>query len=147
MALGRCGQTIGRNGLIVVAVGRLDAIAAFLATAQALLLHEPRDAVASMAASFFAQLFLDTRSAIGLSAAGMNLVDLLGQHLVFHRSHARTNTPPLPVVIAAGGNFQVQTEREDGVIRFHRVDPFIPFGDGSERIPSVFFKMVHCSRT
>ena len=53
--LGCGGQTIGRNGLIVMAVGRLDAIAAFLATAQALLLHEPGDAVASMAASFFAQ--------------------------------------------------------------------------------------------
>ena len=132
--------------MIMVAVGRLDAIAAFLAPAQALLLHEPRDTVASMAASFFAQLFLDPRSAIGLSTAGMNLVDLLGQHLIFHGSHARTNTPPLPVVIAAGGNFQVQTERQDGMVISHRVDPFIPLEGGSERIPSVFFKIMHCSR-
>ena len=131
----------------MVAVGRLDAIAAFLAAAQALLLHEAGDAIASVAASFFAQLFLDARAAIGLAALGMNLVDLLGQRLIFHGARAGTGTPPLPVVIAAGGNFQVQAERQDGMIVFHRVDPFIAFGDGSERMPNVFFKMSHCSRT
>src|SRR2546421_3786320 len=45
-SLGSFSQTIGGDGLIMVAVGGLDAIAAFLATAQALFLHEPRDAIA-----------------------------------------------------------------------------------------------------
>jgi hypothetical protein len=130
----------------VVAVGRLDAIAAFLATAQALFLHESRHAIASMAASFFAQLFLDARNAVGLAAARMNLVDLLGQRLIFQGSRAGTKTPPLPVVIAAGGNFQVKTKCQDGMIIFHRVDPFIPLEDGSESMPSVFFRIMHCSR-
>src|SRR4029453_6060624 len=108
--------------------------------------HEPGNAVAARRVSFFAQLLLDARSTIGLPAAGMNLGDLSGQRLIFQGPRARTNTSPLPIVKATSGNFQVKTERQNGMILFHRVDPFITFGDGSERMPSVFFKMVHCSR-
>jgi hypothetical protein len=89
----------------MVAVGGLDAIAAFLAAAQALFLHEASDAVASMAASFFAQFPLDARSAIGLAAAGMNLLDLLGQRLIFQGTGTGANLALLPVIEAGGGSF------------------------------------------
>jgi hypothetical protein len=117
-----------------------------LATVKALLLHQPRDAVASMAASFFAQRILHAWTPIGLPASDMNLLNLSGQHLILRTAWAGMRPPLLPSVVPAGGNFQVQAERQDGVISFHRVDPFIPLEGGSERMPSVFFKMVHCSR-
>jgi hypothetical protein len=46
-----------------------------------------------------------------------------------------------PVVIAAGGDFQMLTQGEDRVIVFHGVDPFIALGDGSERMLSVFLNV------
>jgi hypothetical protein len=103
--LGCCRQTIGGDGLIVVAVGRLDAVAAFLASAQTLFPREASDAIASMAASFFAQFLLDARSAIGLTAAGMNLVDLMGQGLIFQRAGTGVSLALFPVVEAGGGSF------------------------------------------
>jgi hypothetical protein len=93
------------DGLVVVAVGRLDAVAAFLASAQTLFPHEASDAIASMAASFFAQFLLDARSAIGLTAAGMNLVDLMGQGLIFQRAGTGVSLALFPVVEAGGGSF------------------------------------------
>jgi hypothetical protein len=123
----------------VVAIGGLDTVAAFLATAQAVFFHEPGDAVASMAASFFAQLFLDAWTPIGLPALGMNLVDLLGQRLVLRGSRTGADASVLPGVVAARGNFQMQAERENRMFVFHRVDPFIPLEGGSERMPKVFF--------
>lgn len=48
--------------------------------------------------------------------------------------------PALRVVIAAGKDVQIFTKRQDGVIVFHRVDPFVAFGDGSERMPNVFLR-------
>jgi len=52
----------------MVAVGRLDAIATLLTSAQTALLHEPGDAIASMVASSFAQLFSHARTAVSLPA-------------------------------------------------------------------------------
>jgi hypothetical protein len=98
--LGRLRQAIGCDGLIVVAVGGLDAIAAFLTATEALFRHEPGDAVASMIASFFAQLPLDARSAIGLAAAGMNLVDLLGQGLIFQGAGTGLSMASFPILEA-----------------------------------------------
>ena len=45
---------------------------------------------------------------------------------------------------AAGGDVQIGTKQADGMIGFHRVDPFIAFVEGSERMPNVFFKMSRC---
>src|SRR5436190_15635196 len=70
----------------------------------------------------------------------MNLLNLSGQRLVFDGARAGPGTPLLPSVVTAGGNFQVQAEYKDRVIGFHRIDPFIPLEDGSERMPSVFLK-------
>ena len=103
--LGRLGQAIGGNGLVVVAVGGLDAIAALLAAAQTLFLQESSDAVASMAASFFAQLPMDTKSTVGLAAARMNLVDLLGQRLIFQCAGTGLSLALFPVVEACRRSF------------------------------------------
>ena len=98
------------------------------------------------ALAFAAQLFHHARTAISLPAASVNLVNLLHQGPVLEGSWTRTVVPRLPGVVAAGRDFQVQAERKDRVIFFHRVNPFIALQDGSERMPNVFFKMVHCSR-
>jgi hypothetical protein len=89
----------------MVAVGCLDAVAAFLAAAQALFLHESGDAVASMATSSFAQLPLDAGSAIGLAAARVNPVDLPGQGLIFQRAGTGVSLALFPLVEAGGGSF------------------------------------------
>jgi hypothetical protein len=58
------GQLVGGDGLIVVAVGRTDAIAALLAATQAPCFHEAGDAIAAMAATLFAQRIHNARSGI-----------------------------------------------------------------------------------
>ena len=45
-----------------------------------------------------------------------------------------------------GKNVIEAAKAKDRVIVLHRVDPFIALADGSERMPSVFFKMSRCSR-
>ena len=72
--------------------------------------------------------------------------DFSDQHLVFDDAPSRANRPRLPVLVTIGGNLQLLAEPQDGMLVFHRVDPFISFEDGSERMPNVFFKMVTCSR-
>jgi hypothetical protein len=69
----------------------------------------------------------------------MDGLDVFGQRLVGRRARAGRGAALLPVVVAAGGDFQILAKRKDGVIAFHRVDPFIALGDGSERMPNVFF--------
>jgi len=61
---------------------------------------------------------------------------LRSQRLVFDGARARDVTPRLPDVITAGRNFQLLAEPENGMVVFHRVDPFIFFENGSERILS-----------
>ena len=71
------------------------------------------------------------------------------RRVVYHsvlRPQARSGAPLQPVVVAAGGDFEIGTKQKQGVISFHRMDPFVAFGDGSERMPNVFFKMSRCSR-
>jgi len=106
-------QAIGRDGVIVIAVGGLDAIATLLASAQARLLHEPGDAVASVVESFFAQRLDHARAAISLAAPGMEGIDRLGQRLVFHRARAGVGASIEPVVVAAGRDFQIAAKRQD----------------------------------
>jgi len=48
----------------------------------------------------------------------------------FHGAWARRCAAAKPVIITAGGDFQILTQRQDGVIGFHRVNPFKAFGAG-----------------
>jgi len=120
----------------VVAVGGLDAIASFLAAAQALFLHEPRDAVRPWRRPFLRNAF-STRDSIGSPASDMNLLNFSGQGLVFdgarpgrHAAVAERNS--------RWGKLPSTGRAKDRVIGFHRIDPFIPLEDGSERMPRVF---------
>jgi len=97
----------------MVAVGGLNAVAALLATAEAILLHEPCDAIATVVTSVLEQFHPDTGAAVGLPALGVYLVDFLGQSLVLRRTWARTGLSILPVVVAAGGDFQIVAKRQD----------------------------------
>ena len=65
-------EAIGGDGLVELAVGGLDAVAAFLAAKDVLLPHEPGDAVASMAATPVPEFEGDPGSAIGLAAEGVD---------------------------------------------------------------------------
>src|SRR6185503_9892819 len=111
--LGSLGQVVGGDGLVVVAVGGLDPIAALLSAAQPGLLHEAGDAIASMAASLFAQLVDDARAAVGLTALDMNLFDLLGQALIGQRAWTGSRASLKPVVVATGGDFQMLAQNQD----------------------------------
>ena len=97
----------------MVAVGGLDARATLLATAQAALLHEAGDAIASVAAPLLAQLLHQARAAAGLPALLVKRFDRLGQPLILRRARTGTNAPLLPVVVAAGGDFQSAAQRKD----------------------------------
>jgi hypothetical protein len=123
----------------------LDPVAALLATAQAGDAHEPGDTISTMAAALLTERLLNARTAIRLSAAGKNGGDPAGELLIGQGAWAKAITALLPVVEAAGGDFKELTQSQDGVIGFHRMDPFIALGDGSERMPNVFFKMSRCS--
>src|SRR5436190_16300367 len=145
--LGRLGQTVRSDGLVMVAVRRLQAVAALLAAAEAFLLHEAGNAVASMARSLLAQLHHDAWAAVGLAAVRMDGFDLLGQRLVLERPRPGGSEPTAPIVIAAGRGIERGAEHRNGVLFSHRLDPFVALGSGSERMPNVFFNMSRCSLT
>jgi len=64
----------------MVAVGGLDAVAALLTSAQALLRHEPGHAITAVALSLLAQFHDNARAAVGLAALLMNSLNVPGQH-------------------------------------------------------------------
>jgi hypothetical protein len=73
----RClGHEIGRNGVVMVAVSRLNTIAILLATADACLVHEAGDAIATVPSALFAQGVNDTGTAVSGAALGMNHFNL-----------------------------------------------------------------------
>src|ERR1039457_3127678 len=130
----------------MIAIRGADAIAALLTAAETLLVHEPGDAIATAVVPLFAQFHQDAWTAIRLPASGMDGLNFLGQRLIFQGAWAGGGAASLPVVITAGGNFQMAAQRQNGVISFHRMNPFIAFGDGSDKMAKVFFNMSRCSR-
>ena len=101
--LGGFGQTVGRDGLVVLTVGGLNAIAPLLAPAQAGGLHESGDAIAAMGGALLVERLLDARTAVSLPAAGKNGGDLAGELLIRHRPRTGAITAVLPAVETAGG--------------------------------------------
>jgi len=80
--LGGGRQTIGRDGVVVVAVGGADAVAAPLAATEARCLHESGDAFAAMAVALLPQDLLHPRAAVSLAALGVNGLDGARQLLI-----------------------------------------------------------------
>lgn len=89
---------------------------------------------------------LDPRAAVGLAAGRMELDNVLDQLGIFPGAPTGVGLPVVPVVIAAGGDFQGRAKRANGVFGFHRVNPLKALLGGSERMPKVFFKMSRCWR-
>ena len=144
--LGGGRQTIGRDGVVVVAVGGAHTVAALLAAAEARGPHEPGDAFAALPVTLLAQGLLHPGTAVSLPALGVNGLDAARQTLIGQGAWTGRLAALLPGVVTAGGDGQVMTQGQDGMAGLHRVNPAIAFVDGSERRPNVFFKMSRCSR-
>ena len=144
--LGRGGQAVGGDGLVMVAIGGADAVAALLAPTETRLVHDPGNAIATAAVPLFAEFHQDARTPIRLPAPGMDGLNFLGQRLIFQGAWAGRGAASLPVIITAGRDFQILAQRADGMLGFHRVNPCIAFGDGSDKMANVFFNMSRCSR-
>lgn len=86
----------------MVAVGRLHTVAAFLSALEAYLIHEPSHAIASVAFPLFAQFHDHARTAIGLPAGLVNVLNVFSQGFVFSRTRSGSAATFLPAIIAAG---------------------------------------------
>ena len=100
-----------------------------------------------MAAALPPEQHLQPGTPIGLPALGVQLPELAQQALIRLGPRTRLGLPSLPVIIAAGRNGQRLAQLTNGMLGFHRGDPGVPLGDGSEIIPNVFFNMSRCSVT
>src|SRR6185295_12864511 len=139
-------QPIGRDRLIMPAVGCPDAKALSLPPTNLLLSHQPLQTVASMSLATSAQNRLDARSSISLPTLLMDLADLLFEPLILLPAQPRLPLPFLPVIISTGGNAKGLAQCPDGMLASHDTNPFIPLLWGSERMPNVFFKISRCWR-
>ena len=128
----------------MLAIGGLHAVALFLATAQALLSHEPPDAVAPVTLALLAQFHLHPRSTVGFPALLVNARDLRFESLVLLVALAGLLLAPAPFIVPAGGDLKGFAQLADGMLRFQGVDPLVALFGGSERMPKVFFKMSRC---
>ena len=131
--------------MIVVAVGGLDPVAALLASTNAPTFHETGNSVASMSKPKVTEFVDDSGRTVGLAAFGVDGRDLLNQCLILERTGPWALTSPIPVIEPAGRNLEVAAKHRDGMVGSHRVNPFVAFPDGSERMPNVFFRMSRCS--
>jgi hypothetical protein len=144
--IGQLRQAVGRDGLVVLAVGGDHAVTALLAPANLLLAHQPADAVAPVPPAQLAQAGLDARTAISLPALLVDATDLPGQLLIFLLAFGRLALPRAPLIIAAPGCIKSLAEQRDGMLGFQGVDPLEALLGTSERMPNVFFKMSRCWR-
>src|SRR6266699_1594794 len=139
-------QAIGRDRLIMVAIGGEHPVTPFWAATDLFFAHETTQTVSAMALAVGAQRNLDARSAIGLAALLVNAPDLLLQALILPGPLAGVLLPPAPVVVAAGPDLKSLAQSGDGMLSFQRIDPLESFFGGSEMMPKVFFKMSRCWR-
>ncbi len=76
----------------------------------------------------------------------LDSVALSAQDLVLQRPRPGIPTTAIPIVEPARGDLDGLAEHKDGMFVSHRVHPLVALGDGSERIPRVFFRISRCSR-
>src|SRR5471032_1685080 len=69
--------------------------------------------------------------------------DLGAQFMIPARMRGVAGVDPRVVTTARDG--ERRTQRFDRILAAHRLDPGIPLGGGSERMPAAFFKMSRCS--
>src|SRR3954464_4693868 len=141
---GQTGQPIGRDRLIMPAVGCPDAKALSLPPTNLLLSHEPLQTVAPVSLAASAQNRLDARNSISLPTLLMDLADLLFEPLILLSARPRLCLQFLPVIKSTGGNTKCLAQGPNGMLASHDINPFIPLFWGSERMPNVFFKISRC---
>ena len=120
----RLGEAVGSDGVVVVAVGGPDAVAALLAATEAPAFHEAGHSVASMSATQVPEFEGDPGRAIGLAACGMDDRDLLRQGLVLAGTEPGILAAAIPVVEPAGRDLEEVAKHRDGMMGSHRVYPF-----------------------
>src|ERR1017187_1543506 len=93
-----------------------------------------------------AQLHLNAGAAVSLTTVLMEADDSHQELRILQGPGAWLGLAVAPVIIATGGDLQGLTQRANGMLGFHRVNPLIPLVGASERMPKVFFRISRCWR-
>ena len=128
----------------MVAVGRLRPVLGALPGEDPFRAHEPGNAIAPTGAT---QSLSQSRTAIGLAAAGKLLSNALAQMDVLELARAGLTTPLHPVVITAARNQERFAQPCYLIGAAHLFDSGIPLGGTSERMPRDFFNTSRCSKS
>src|SRR5664279_1680471 len=137
-------EAIGCDRSAVAAVGCAHAVFGALPGEEPLSPHEPGNAVAPTGRT---QGMGQPWTAVGLVTAGKFVPDALTQTRGLNLPRSRLALPLDPVVIAAARDQECFTQPGYLVLAAHLLDPGIPLGGTSERMPSDFFKTSRCSRS
>src|SRR5438874_10128236 len=138
------GQTIRSNRSPMATIRRCHPILGTAPGKEPFCAHEPGDAVALPRTT---QGMGQSWAAISLSAARELLLDASAQARVLERARARLCPPLPPVVVTAARDQQRFTQPSYLVGAAHLLDPGIPLGGTSERMPRDFFKTSRCSKS
>src|SRR6266581_4454150 len=128
----------------MAAVGGANPEAAPGATLQPTLAHGSGHAVMADHFVLLAQDGCHPQTAVGATGVRMDLAHLSAKRLLPRRAPGCTR---LPGVIAAARDREGRAQVSHGVFAAHGLDPGIPLGDGSERMPAAFFRISRCSVT
>src|SRR6266404_4226856 len=113
---------IGRDGLIMIALGGPGPETALLAPADLLFAHEPADPISSMPLAALTQGHLDARRSISPAAVLVDLGDLLFELLILAPALAELVLSLSPVVKTAGGDLKSLARRLDRMLSLHGRD-------------------------
>ena len=89
------------------------------------------------------QLCGHARTAVSLPGLLVHERDLRSQFVI--SQPARRNGGLRPRVVAAARNGKDRAESFDRIFIAHSLNPDMPLGDGSERMPAAFFRISRCS--
>jgi len=129
----------------VRAVGGPQDKAAGTRPVQAGLAQQASDAFGAMALAAGLQFDMDAWGPVTALVGGVDRANVDGQRDIDLGAGAGRGAPPS--VVADAGDSEGRAERREGVVGLYRADPFVALWGGSERMPSVFFRMSRCSRT
>ena len=141
---GKARKPVGCNRSVMAAVGGRHAIFRALPCKEALRMHEAGDAVAPPRT---AEGMRQTRTAVGLTAAGELHTDAFTQAGILQLPRTGVTSSFFPIIVTASGDQQGLTQPGYLVLTAHGFDPGIPLCGASERMPSDFFRISRCSKS
>ena len=139
------GQPVRRDGLVVVALRGAGHEAPGAQALQPFGLHQPRDAFAAVPPALGGEFLLDARRAVAAAMLRMHGADRRPQGRI--GAGARTGLGLDPGVIAAAFHREGGAEVGEGMLGLHAFNGCVTLGNGSVKMPTVFFNMSRCSRT